>query len=91
VLTKDNLVRRNWKGSQLCVFCTNPESIQHLFFDCDFAKFLWRAVQVTFNIGIPTSVVQSVQWLGQWSRNAIKKVCSNRYFCSLLGIVDKYE
>jgi hypothetical protein len=33
VLTKDNLIRRNWSGNKLYVFCTQSESIQHLFFD----------------------------------------------------------
>jgi hypothetical protein len=28
-----------------------------LIFYCHFARFLWRAVQVTFNIAMPTSVV----------------------------------
>jgi hypothetical protein len=56
VLTKDNLAKHNWKGSKTCVFYSHPETIQHLFFDCHFAKFLWRAVQITFNIDIPTSV-----------------------------------
>jgi hypothetical protein len=40
-----------------CVFCACHETIQHLFFDCHFARFLWRAVQVTFNIVTPTFVV----------------------------------
>ncbi len=40
VLTKDNLARRNWNGSLRCSFCLKNESIQHLFFDCHFAKFL---------------------------------------------------
>jgi hypothetical protein len=58
VLTKDNLVRRNWTGNKLCVFCVCQEMIQHLFFNCHFARFLWRAVQVTFNINTPTYVVK---------------------------------
>ena len=32
VLTKDNLARRNWQGSQKCCFCHENETIQHLFF-----------------------------------------------------------
>ena len=40
VLTKDNLARRNWNGSLRCSFCLKNESIQHLFMDCHFAKFL---------------------------------------------------
>jgi hypothetical protein len=39
VLTKDNLARQNWSGNKLCVFCLHPEMIQHLFFDCHFARF----------------------------------------------------
>jgi hypothetical protein len=56
VLTKDNLARRNWRGNKLCVFCSQPELIQHLFFDCHFTKFLWRMVQVSFNIVVPMSL-----------------------------------
>jgi hypothetical protein len=37
VLTKDNLVRRNWSGNKLCVLCSHHESIQHLFFIVVFA------------------------------------------------------
>jgi hypothetical protein len=50
VLTKDNLMRRNWRGGKYCVFCTQPESIQHLFFECHFAKFMWTVVHIAFNI-----------------------------------------
>ncbi|WVZ50145.1 hypothetical protein U9M48_001431, partial [Paspalum notatum var. saurae] len=42
LLTKDNLARRNWNGHQGCCFCNKRESIQHLFFDCQVAKFIWR-------------------------------------------------
>jgi hypothetical protein len=56
VLTKDNLARRNWQGNKMCAFCSHQEMIQHLFFDCHFAKFLWRVVQCTFNIDTPTFV-----------------------------------
>ena len=32
ILTKDNLAKRNWNGSQRCCFCDHDETIQHLFF-----------------------------------------------------------
>ena len=32
ILTKDNLVRRNWHGNEKCCYCSNNETIQHLFF-----------------------------------------------------------
>jgi hypothetical protein len=40
-LTKDNLVKRNWHGTEKCCFCNNNETIQHLFFDCVLARFVW--------------------------------------------------
>jgi hypothetical protein len=32
ILTKYNLVKRNWHGSTQCVFCHQDEMINHLFF-----------------------------------------------------------
>jgi hypothetical protein len=40
----------------LCMFYSQTEMIQHLFFDYHFAKFLWRTIQVTFNIDVPLSM-----------------------------------
>jgi len=56
ILTKDNLVRRIWNGSKVCCLCNKLETIKHLFFDCHYARFLWRAVHWVFGITPPTSV-----------------------------------
>ena len=56
ILTKDNLVKRNWTGSSRCSFCDRDETIKHLFFDCLLARVLWHAVQIAFNITHPNSV-----------------------------------
>jgi hypothetical protein len=32
------------------------ETIQHLFMDCHYAKFIWRAVQFSFGFNLPTSI-----------------------------------
>jgi hypothetical protein len=32
ILTKDNLVKRNWRGFEKCCFCNSYETVQHLFF-----------------------------------------------------------
>ena len=52
-LTKDNLARKNWNGNVKCSFCNLSESIQHLFFNCPLAKFVWRIIAVAFNIISP--------------------------------------
>jgi hypothetical protein len=56
VLTKDNLVKRRWKGSLKCCCCNIDESIQHLFFDCTYARLVWRIIQVSFNISPPLNI-----------------------------------
>jgi hypothetical protein len=32
------------------------ETIQHLFMDCHYAKFIWRAVQFSFRFNLPISI-----------------------------------
>lgn len=56
LLTRDNLIKRKWKGESKCCFCNNNETIQHLFFKCHVAKFAWNAVFFAFGIQPPTSV-----------------------------------
>jgi hypothetical protein len=53
LLTKNNLVKRQWKGCTKCCFC---ESIQHLFFDCTMDRLMWGLVCFTFGVKIPLDV-----------------------------------
>jgi hypothetical protein len=53
---KDNLARRYWQGGTKCCFCFFDEFIQHLLFDCHYAKFICRIVHVSFNLNPPNSV-----------------------------------
>ena len=62
---KDNSLRRRWKGDDWCCFSDNKETIQHLFFDCHYARFFWRAVHWVFGITSPTSVSHLFQ---EWSK-----------------------
>jgi hypothetical protein len=32
IITKDNLIKRKWKGYRSCAFCNENETINHLFF-----------------------------------------------------------
>ena len=53
ILTKDNLAKRNWQGNQQCCFCHENETIQHLFFDCRFARMVWVLVYAAWGIPKP--------------------------------------
>lgn len=38
VMTKDNMVKRNWTDNPTCMFCSQNETPVHLFFQCPVAK-----------------------------------------------------
>jgi hypothetical protein len=38
------------------MFYNNYEMIQHLFFYCTLAKFIWRIIQLIFRLGVPTTM-----------------------------------
>jgi hypothetical protein len=48
ILTKDNLIKRKWKGDPDCYFCSHPETISHPFFQCPVAKTIWAVVAKVF-------------------------------------------
>jgi hypothetical protein len=56
IFTKDNSIKRNLKGNVMCCFCDSYESIQHLFFECVLAKFIWIVIQITFGLAIPLNI-----------------------------------
>ena len=70
ILTKDNLVRRNWNGCKRCVFCQHDESVELLFISCHFARNIWRLMHFTFNITPPTSIANM---FGTWLAGVDKK------------------
>src|SRR4051812_28800428 len=57
ILTKDNLIKRNWHGSTQCVFCHQDETIRHLLFHCKFARSIWSFIQIASGLSPPRSVI----------------------------------
>jgi hypothetical protein len=41
ILTKDNMVGKNWKGDPSCYFCGGLKNIDYLLFSCPIAKVVW--------------------------------------------------
>jgi hypothetical protein len=65
ILTKDNLVQRNWQGNEKCCFCHKNETIKHLFLECRFARVVWSCIQVALNLPQPRNISHL---LGSWLR-----------------------
>lgn len=67
VLTKDNLLRRNWSGTPECYFCKEDESIDHLFFKCSVGKVVWACVAKCIGAdSIPGGLDNCWSWLDIW-------------------------
>jgi len=66
VLTKDNKLKRGWKGETKCSFCDMAETIQHLFLECHVAKGLWNSLFLAFNIKPPKDISHM---FGSWLRS----------------------
>jgi hypothetical protein len=72
ILTKDNLRKRNWKGSDECCFFGGMESIDHLFFKCSVDRFVWRVVQIALNLDyIPKNIDEVCD---SWMKNPKNKI-----------------
>jgi hypothetical protein len=56
ILTKDNLAKRNWKGSKTCCFYHKDETIQHLFFQCRLSRLVWSVIHLASNLKPPRNV-----------------------------------
>jgi hypothetical protein len=79
LLTKDNLARRNWIGDTKYCFCHHEETIDHLFFDCQFARFVWSFFHCASSIPKPSN---AAHMLGQWLQGLPRDMQS----IALLGV-----
>jgi hypothetical protein len=74
ILTKDNILKRNWQCSIKYCFCDHDESVQHLFITCPFAKIIWQIVYMAFNITPPLSIAHM---FGNWLNGFVKSEKTN--------------
>ena len=71
-LTRDNLAKIRHVEDKTCVFCAEPESIQHLLFDCIIPTEIWVVIAEAFNITPPMSFESlSSFWKKKKQREAI--------------------
>ena len=67
ILTKDNLLKGKWLGNPNCSFCDQPESIDHLFFQCPVVRCIWGLVGSCFKASnIPGCYSQYRPWIEKW-------------------------
>jgi hypothetical protein len=68
ILTKDNMLKRKWKGNPRCYFCASPETNDHLLFECPIAKVACGVIAICFQ---QDSRPSSYEQLWVWIVNAL--------------------
>jgi len=64
LLTRDNLAKRREVSDNACLFCSEPETIHPLFFDCCIAQALWAILSNSLDlIGIWSFEYVATLWL----------------------------
>lgn len=61
------MIKRKWQGDPLCYFCNQPESANHLLFQCCVAKAVWAIVAISLGANnVPRSLDQCWIWCEKW-------------------------
>jgi hypothetical protein len=64
ILTKDNMIRRQWQGDPGCYFYGVPEDRDHLFFKCPVSKVVWGVLALCSHQATrPSSYGQYWAWV----------------------------
>lgn len=56
-LTRDNLAKRKKVEDESCLFCSEKESIHHIFFECVVARQLWVIISEILGCNIGSDIV----------------------------------
>ena len=97
ILTKDNMIKRNWVGDPTCFFCSLPETRDHLFFECVVAKVVWGVIGRCFGAdNTPRGLTQYKDWIRRWMPSGgtfhtfgLAAVCWAIWKCRNMACFDK--
>ena len=70
-LTRSNLAKRKNIEDTSCLFCSDFETIHHLFFDCCVASTLWKHVSDIFGVQIGSNFESVARWWVSNKRNCV--------------------
>ena len=70
VLTRENMMKRNWLGRPVCSFCSNIETASHLFFNCATTRFVWGLLGACLGTKTyPRNIWQTFVWFHKYMPN----------------------
>ena len=76
-MTRDNLKKRHMNKPEDCVFCSEPETINHLFFDCIVAKNVWCRISSFFGKNLGSDLASITHyWIANKAHTALNSICA---------------
>ena len=85
-LTRTNLAKRRHVDDTTCLFCSEQETVHHLFFECCVAKVLWTYISEIFHVALGTDYESIARW---WISNKTYKVM-NCFSAALMWCLWKF-
>jgi hypothetical protein len=76
-LTRDNLHKRRHDDDRSCLFCSEPESVDHLFFKCFVVQQIWEALSTIFKVQLGSDFESIARWWVSNNKHAVLNI-----FCS---------
>ena len=76
ILTRDNLAKRRNVEDYSCLFCSQQESVCHLFFDCVVAKTCWSYLVDIFHVDLGSNFESVARWWVSNNRYKVMNCCS---------------
>jgi hypothetical protein len=90
ILTRDNLGKRRHVDDKTCVFCSEPETAGHLFFDCLVAQHVWSRLSDIFNIPIGSDFLSVARWWISNDKNGVLNVFSSAVLWSIWTLRNEF-
>jgi len=88
VLSRDNLAKRREVEDPSCLFCSEKESVQHLFFDCVVAKQCRFLISEILNTMVGVNLVDIGKF---WLINKNTWCVKHHYFSCALVYLETQE
>jgi hypothetical protein len=66
LLTRDNLAKRREAEDKTCLFCSEQETVHHVFFDCCVAKLAWESISNACSVDLGSDFKSVAKW---WIRH----------------------
>jgi hypothetical protein len=74
-LTRTNLAKRKTPEDQFCLFCSEIETVHHLFFDCCVANVLRNHLSEIFEIQVGANFESVARWWVSNKKNSALNTC----------------